>query len=177
MTIAQVESDPGLSYATLWHRFPGTRRRLVMTITDEHLALALGDQAEPERVVMLPLGSGRLAADYFRHLPPTPLALENAIVCVEDEIAKGRALLGSDAELMTSDPVLRELARCAGIGGNQTAVMHRETVEALFSRLASVAEGQPLAYAGLPLDAGFMASLLMLREFMHHLGFDEIRCF
>lgn len=148
-----------------------------MAMTDEHLALALGDQAEPERVFLLPLGAGQLASSYFRHLPPTPLELENAIVFVEDEIAKVRALVGTDAELMTSDTVLRELARCAGVSGDEALLMHRETVEALFSRLASVAEGQPLAYAGLPLDAGCMASLLILREFMHHLGFDEIRCF
>lgn len=34
--------------------------------------------------------------------------------------------------------------------------------------------GPPAGMAGIPTDAGFAATLLILREFMHHLDFTSI---
>ena len=49
-----------------------------------------------------------------------------------------------------------------------------EAVERLFQRLASASLGDPMARRGLPTGNRFVATALILREFMHHLGFTSI---
>jgi hypothetical protein len=41
--------------------------------------------------------------------------------------------------------------------------------------LASLVLGRPASSAGIPTNPAFAATLLILREFMHHLQFDSIR--
>lgn len=43
-----------------------------------------------------------------------------------------------------------------------------------FQRLSAVSLGRPISLEGLPASADFAATLLILREFMHHLGFASI---
>jgi hypothetical protein len=59
------------------------------------------------------------------------------------------------------------------LGKGESAVALAD-VEQLFQQLAAVAEGRPVASSGLPAGRTFAATLLILREFMHHLGFDSI---
>lgn len=49
-----------------------------------------------------------------------------------------------------------------------------EIVESWFQRLASASLGQPGALWGLPAGREAAATLLMLREFMHHRGYASI---
>jgi hypothetical protein len=48
-------------------------------------------------------------------------------------------------------------------------------VERLFQRLASAASGPSSPFSDLPVDRETAAALLILRETMHHLGFDRVR--
>jgi hypothetical protein len=47
-------------------------------------------------------------------------------------------------------------------------------VERTFEQLTAVAHGRPVASTGIPVDAAFAATLVILREFMHHLQFMSI---
>jgi len=47
-------------------------------------------------------------------------------------------------------------------------------MEKTFDRLASVSLGRPAAHEGLPDSTAFAATLLILREFMHHLKFASL---
>jgi hypothetical protein len=49
-----------------------------------------------------------------------------------------------------------------------------ETVEQCFQQLAAASLGQPGAMQGLPAGREAAATLLILREFMHHLGHPAI---
>ena len=49
-----------------------------------------------------------------------------------------------------------------------------ETVEQWFQRLASASLGHPGAMQGLPAGREAAATLLVLREFMHHCGYTTI---
>jgi hypothetical protein len=42
------------------------------------------------------------------------------------------------------------------------------------NRQVSVSQGRPASQESLPTDASFFAALLMLREFMHHLHFEQV---
>jgi hypothetical protein len=49
-----------------------------------------------------------------------------------------------------------------------------DAVERQFDLLTALTQGRPATSAGIPTDIGFAATLLILREFMHHLQFSAI---
>jgi hypothetical protein len=100
---------------------------------------------------------------------PTPAELERAIDVVEDALAGSRAQ-GSRGELVTADPVLLALPGLDGPG----ATLTRDDVESLFQRLASRALGMPASAAGPPHGRELAAAIIILRECMHHLGFEGV---
>ena len=123
---------------------------------------------------VLSIGSVRTASDFFKHSPPTPQELENAIMAVEDEVSRARTLAASPAVLLTSDASIRGIALQAGIAEGERMVLPIEAVETLFDLLAAFVMGRPASSAGIPTDSRFAATLLVLREFMHHLQFPAI---
>ncbi len=62
----------------------------------------------------------------------------------------------------------------SGVAPGAWMELPRVAMEQTFERLAAVAEGRPVALEGLPETPEFAAALLILREFMHHLGFSAI---
>jgi exopolyphosphatase/pppGpp-phosphohydrolase len=118
----------------------------------------LGDRA-------LALGWETIALAHFKHEPPSPLELENAITAVEDELARVRPPGGG--ELQTSDAFIRDIAAVAGIAPAPEMAMTVDAVEQVFERLA-------MRTPGLPSGRAFAATLLILREVMHHLQFRSI---
>ena len=121
--------------------------------------------------VMLAVGWARTADDCFRHDPPTPAELEQAIELVEEEVMRARTAGPNDAVLRASGAALREVADAAGAGDTLTL----DPVEQLFQRVASESLGNPAARRGLPAGRRFVATVLILREFMHHRGFASVR--
>ena len=140
-------------------------------------ATTLARTGGPERFT-LPLGSARTARAHFRSAPPSAADLEAAIEAVEDivmplhpRMTPGSRLASDDAALFST---LFTLARSTRPEADRWVALGVDDVERVFNRLADVATGQPVASAGLPQDSGFAASLLILRELMHHLKFDTL---
>ncbi len=123
----------------------------------------------------LALGSQKTATEYFRHTPPTPGELENAIMAVEDEVTRARTLVAGHGTLQTTDAAIRGIAVLAGVVVQAEMQLSVEAVERSFDLLAALVQGRPASSAGLPNTAEFAATLLILREFMHHLQFAAIR--
>jgi exopolyphosphatase/pppGpp-phosphohydrolase len=121
--------------------------------------------------VTLPIGPVGLARDALRHDPPTPAELERAIDLVEDALTSSRLAHGARGELVTTDPVLLAMPGLNGQGASLT----RDGVEALFQRLASSALGMPASTAESLHGREVAGAIIILRECMHHLGFDRIR--
>ena len=122
-------------------------------------AIHIGEERTTIGGASLSVGAASLARSHFRHEPPSPLELENAIAAVEDEIAKARQVEGT---LRTDDARIRELARHCGA----TDALSIEAVEQAFGQLAS---------RGVPAGGEAAATLLILREVMHHLNVRTIR--
>ena len=105
--------------------------------------------------------------------PPTAIELENAIAGVEDSVMSLATTFASAAELATSDPLARRLAeldRGRSAPGDKLSL---DVVESLFNDMAAVAQGRPSA--GSPfLDKALCGYLVILREFMHHLGYTRL---
>lgn len=82
------------------------------------------------------------------------------------------AALPTRRHLSTSAPEIWSIAGVAGL--KPPAHLAIETVEMLFNQLADAAYGIPAARLGIPSDRGFAASLLLLRELLHHGSFGSI---
>jgi len=128
----------------------------------------------PAGFMVLAIGSGTTAAEYFKHAPPTPLEMESAIQTVEEEVTRARVLTSPDCALLSHDGCIRELAMRSGVAASPSMRLSVDAVERQFDLLAALAQGRPAASAGIPADSGFAATLLILREFMHHLQFSAI---
>jgi hypothetical protein len=124
-------------------------------------ALHIGDERTTIGTASLSIGAASLARAHFRHEPPLPLELESAIAAVEDEIMRSARPADAGTTLQTADPDLRELARrCAA-----TDALSVEAVEQAFGQLAT---------RGIPAGGEAAATLVILREVMHHLGIKAV---
>jgi len=112
----------------------------------------------------LALGTARIARDFFRHDPPTALEIEQAIDFVEDQLMRLDPQRDTDIALRSRSEALQPWA---AIVGRTLAI---ETVESWFERLSLAAQGQTSELDGLPQGRAAAATLLVLREFMHHRG-------
>lgn len=110
-------------------------------------------------------------AAHFQHTPPLAAEIERAIDVVEDALMATRLAHNDRGTLTSNTPLLQSLPGLAGAG----SVLSREEVELLFGRLADAASGPSAALGDLPADRETAAALLILRETMHHLGFDHIQ--
>ena len=168
------ETDIRADYAFARSSLPDDRPITVLHIGAGETLVASGKGHQAEATIALAIGAERTSTEFFRHNPPTPPELENAIMLVEDEIARARTAIGDGSSLLTRDPVLREIALIAGLRNQPALTLPLELVEKTFDRLAAVSLGRPAAHEGLPNSAAFAATLLILREFMHHMKFASL---
>jgi exopolyphosphatase/pppGpp-phosphohydrolase len=119
------------------------------------------------------LGSLATTERFFKHEPPTPHELESAIDAVEDEVMRVRGMIPLGSALVAAGAALQVFGRAAGVIEAEEAATI-EAVERLFQRLASASLGDPMVRRGLLAGNRFVATALILREFMHHLGFASV---
>ena len=152
-----------------------TSQDLWLQLTFESEAAVLHSPAHPN------MPSVRIAfshADMEKHFfPPgqlNPVLLERAIEWVEDSIQAAHPAWPKGAKLFTSEADLQTLASVAGVAQGEQRVLHVDAVEQSFSRLVMQAMGQIPHQEALPDSARFFASVVFVRELMHHLHFPQI---
>lgn len=132
-------------------------------------ALAVHD-AQGQLLLRLPLpmqAQGRF--------PPLPVALEQAIADIEDALMPQLpALADQHGPLHSRSTAANALREPAGLSPTGPQWLSRQSLEAVFNRLADAANGAPLRQLGLPEDWPFAAHLTALRELLHHAGLDGI---
>ena len=145
--------------------------RLDMAPAELRVQPAPAAQGGDAAAVHIPLARSAVAA-LLRHAPPTALEIERAIEVVEDAVMPARARLPAALQLATADARLLALAGHAGVrvpaAGEPPAWLPSAAIEQLFNRLAALAEGRPAAQDALPADADSAATLVLVRELMHH---------
>lgn len=152
----------------------GGAAAVVLDIGDDATHVAAGAGPAPELIATLAIGARRTGVGEFRHDPPTPGEMEVAIMTVEDEVMPLAARLPPAAALYTAGAGIRQIAHIAGLADTPQIVLPRDDVERVYNLLAAVALGRPASISGVRTDPPFTATLTILREFMHHLGFTEI---
>ncbi|PWC16248.1 hypothetical protein DDT52_18745 [Brenneria roseae subsp. roseae] len=163
------------SYAQVRQRVTAPVPVTLLYIGEQQSLVVCGNEAEPAVVLPLAMGVGKTGETFFKHLPPTPDEMERAIMVVEDEVIRIRHDLPAGSLLFSVDPGVAEIARISGVkeeaGGWQ---LSQDEMERTFKRLEQVIFGSPASWEGIPLARDFAARLLILREFMHHHGFDTV---
>jgi hypothetical protein len=134
------------------------------------------DLAQPDGVVLthIEVGLEAMGALFFKGDALNAASLERAIEWTEDRIQVARAHLPLGAALYTSEADLHELARVSGVPAGSRRELHRDAVEQTFSRLVMQAMGQSSPQELLPAMARFYATVVLVRELMHHLHFPLI---
>ncbi|MFP9227968.1 hypothetical protein [Pectobacterium cacticida] len=147
----------------------------VLCIGEQQTNVICGTGSQPPVTLSLTLGINNIATMFFKHLPPTPDEMERAIMAVEDEVTRIRHDIPADSILFSFDHELVTIAEISGAekeGGSWR--LPQDDMERTFKRLERVMLGSPSAWEGIPLDNSFSARLLILREFMHHHGFNSV---
>lgn len=174
MDKSSFEAEITLRYAAVRDVIADKGRIAVLHIGHEQTDVAVGDGLDSLSTLTLAIGSHRTAREHFKHASPSPLELENAIVTVEDEVTRARVLWMTECTLYTTDTAIGEIATISGVAESARMQLPIEAMERTFDRLTSVALGRPASHEGLPSSNAFAATLLILREFMHHLQFKSI---
>lgn len=112
------------------------------------------------------VGWRTISRDYFRNDPPSPLDLENAIAAIEDEIDRTHKTVVRSLAVVTTEETIRDIALAAGVPAGPQLVLPIDAVERTYLRMAE--------RAGLPGNPRFAATLLLLRELLHHLQIDSV---
>ena len=146
-------------------------------VSDNIILLHIGDDKteliySSNELITLPFGDKMIAEKYFKSLPPTEAEIEYAIQEIEDELMiVSSKVIELNSKLFTLDEKINELLAYAGRDGNMSIA----DLEGLFSRFAAIVTGRPASTDILPLDNIFNAYLLILREILHHLKFENIK--
>ena len=120
------------------------------------------------------VGHQAMREQHFKRHPLDAGALERAIEWTEDQIQHARLSIPPGSSLRTQDADVRLLARLAGVQ-EPAAAPHVSAVEQLFSRLVLQAFGQSPHQQDLPDSPRVFANVVLLREMLHHLRFEQIR--
>jgi exopolyphosphatase/pppGpp-phosphohydrolase len=172
----EVKQLATVTYRIVRQRVTGNKTISVLHIDDEFCFIVQGSETKkPEKIWAFDIGTEKTARDFFNRFPPTPGEVENAINYVEDEVMPVHKLLSPDSCLYSTDERIREVFQYAGFEKNQDElILTRINMERVFSRLAAIITGLPASQDVLPASNTFAATLLILREVMHHFGFTEI---
>jgi len=174
MSTHPCEAQLSSQFAAARAQLPEASTLVLLHIGAKQTEVAVAQAAEPAVSIGLAIGAESTARDHFRHTPPSPLELENAIVTVEDEVTRARRLIPHGATLVTTDAALREIALLSGVAAGERMALSLDAMERCFERLAQLSLGRPATSDTLPASTPFAATLLILREFMHHLQFEAI---
>jgi hypothetical protein len=132
------------------------------------------DHIGAKLVVELPLGVESLVLACFHQSQPGPVELERAIDLVEDAL-DGVSVQPGLRTLATCDPALFALAQLEGYPlGIGSWGMTRDHVENIFQHMASASFRIPDPSRELLSVKEDWARLLILRELMHHLSFEDV---
>lgn len=128
-----------------------------------------------EQLISLPVGYADISARFFKHTPPTPDDIEYAINYIEDEIERIVPRIPKQYLLCSTDDFIRQIAVLCGIENMPAMILPRDQLEDLFGQYAEVSMGRPPRKHETDISPQFYAKLLILREFMHHLKFPELK--
>ncbi|GET23321.1 hypothetical protein [Prolixibacter denitrificans] len=124
-----------------------------------------------QKEITLEAGYQTIANRFFQQDIPTEAETEYAINYIEDELMSSKDLLNRNEILISSDEHMAEVFRKNDFAQSRYS---RREVESLFSQYASIITGRPSSLNRQSVTREDFATILLLREITHHLGFEAI---
>lgn len=138
------------------------------------VSLVSGSGDALDSVAVLDIAPDKIANDFLSHDPPIPREMEAAIAAVEDELARARSSVPADSVLVAAGTPIGELLDGMPPLPGSAAPIDIAAVEAWYQRLAAISLGAARSRGeAVPAPAG-IATVIVLRECMHHLGFSNV---
>lgn len=106
----------------------------------------------------------------FKHHFPNAYQTEMAIITIETAIEQVMTQWQKTSILQTDNHEIKKIAHYF----NNEKSLNTEQIERMFNRVADIIAGSPRQRDLLPDSLEFTASLLILREVLHHLNIEEI---
>ena len=146
---------------------------LQLFVSPQAIELKSAEGAKPS-LGQIEVGYAPLTQLFFQGETISAGRLEQAIEWTEDQIQSAKLSIPPGSALHTHEQDLRELAVASGVAPSADMALHVDAVEATFSRLVMQAFGQAPQQESLPRSARFFATVVFVRELMHHLHFPVI---
>lgn len=143
-----------------------------LNIEKEVLTFQFQKDNEIVKQFTLSAGYKRISDTFFNRDIPNEAEVEFAINAIENELMRNKDLLERKGYLFTSD---RNLIAFFNKNGSNEHTYSRQDVEDLFSKYARVMMGAPSSEINAEITREDVAIVLILREIMHHLDFEELR--
>jgi exopolyphosphatase/guanosine-5'-triphosphate,3'-diphosphate pyrophosphatase len=180
--ILSGEDEALLTYRGALSGLPGVRSAVVLDIGGGSTEISAGDAFHVRQKWSLDIGSVRLTERFFRHDPPAPEELGNAIRWVRGELGGLTAFAGAGHTLIgvagtaTTLAVLDQGLQNFDIEAVSNYRLTREAVEGLFIRLKGLSHAELLCLT--PALRGradvITAGTLILKEVMDATEHDDI---
>ncbi len=170
----ETEAEIGRCYSTIRAKTTDGMSITVLHIGANQTTIASGTGAAPSASIALAIGSTKIPETCFRPELPTAGEIKNAIQVIEDEVRRARKTIAIGSRVFTAEADVRTIALIVGIPDGSEAILTRGAIKRVFARLVSVTLGSPAGQEAVPASATFAATLLILRECMHHLEFPSI---
>lgn len=122
----------------------------------------------------LPIGLATLWPEAAHSGGPSALMIEHAIQTVEDAIQPLAGHLPAGTSLVAAAKVMAPLQRAGAIWGLAHEAIALAQIEREYQQLAARSVGAPSATGSGFDDPAGDALVLILRECLHHLGFDAV---
>lgn len=127
--------------------------------------------------LVIPIGFNTISTKFFKNSPPLYDEIEYAINYIEDEIEKLVKKLPSSYSIFSSDSFVIEFGLMCGIVIEDVKIFEKDKLEYLFGQYAEVSVGKVPQSFQRDLSPIFYSKLLILREYMHHLKFENFYIF
>lgn len=135
-------------------------------ITENSTIFNLADNKQ----LIIDIGYQPVINNYFKQTFPTPYTTEIAIIVIENTIEQIKPIWQPINKIVTSNKQIKYIASYF----NSTQYLTIEQVELLFNRVADVIGGSPKREREFPDSIEFIATLLILREVLHHLTINVV---
>lgn len=149
----------------------------ILKVDNDQFLLEIVRDIESQNHTILKAGNMNSILNNIHHEPAEAIELEYAIEDIEDQLMPIIKDLPDNRCLLTSEQLFLDIANVAELDLDDNRQLDIETVEEVFNRLADVAWGTPATRLKMPENREFAATVLFLRELMHHADYDSMAFF
>ncbi len=142
-----------------------------LSIIEEVLQFDFSIDNSLQKSISLNFGYEVVTSKFFKNHIPTEAETEYAIYFIEDHLMSNKELINQQETLVSESKALADVLAKNGL---QKGKHSRRTIEDLFNNYARIVMGTPSTLMDIEITKEDFATLLILREIMHHLNFESI---